>query len=178
MVAGSHFFLYQPFLLRVSGGVFSIPAFLTKSISKKNMKTFISRSLFWGCLAAGLIAVTSSSFAQTTNKIAAEKKVASSANASTKTEHKQTRGPFRGHLAAVDKTGKTITVGKRTFHITSETKLLRAGKPATLDNAVLGEETSGGFKTAENGKLVATKVNLGPKVDTDKSEANGVQKKK
>ena len=97
--------------------------------------------------------------AQTTSdkaaKPAAEKKTAA--------DKKPSAGPFHGKLAAVDKIGKTITVGKRTFLITSETRMNKAGKPATLDDGVVGEEVSGYVKPNDEGKLVATKVNFGPK---------------
>ena len=84
---------------------------------------------------------------------------------------KQTAGPFHGKLAGVDKTAKTITVGKRTFQITSETKISKAGKPATLEAAVVGEEVSGYIKTGDDGKLVATTVHLGPKAETKTSQS-------
>jgi hypothetical protein len=108
--------------------------------------------------------------AQTTNSArnAAEKKQA--------TEKKNVAGPFHSKLVAVDKAGKTITVGKRTFLITSESKLNKAGKPATIDDAVVGEEVSGYVKPNEEGKLVATKVNFGPK--TDAKTSNHEKKKK
>ncbi len=86
---------------------------------------------------------------------AAEKKAAPA--------RRQTAGPFRGKLAAVDKVNKTITVGKRTFQITPETKLFKGATPAALEDAVVGETVSGGFRTAPGGKLNATKVTLGPK---------------
>ena len=76
---------------------------------------------------------------------------------------KQTAGPFRGKLATVDAANKTITVGKRTFQITSDTKIFKGGMPATLEDAVVGETVSGGFKTAPGGKLNATKVTFGAK---------------
>ena len=50
--------------------------------------------------------------------------------------------PFRGKLAAVDKTAKTIKVGKSIYQITSETRLLKGGKPATLGDGVVGEAPS------------------------------------
>src|SRR5438045_8038743 len=100
--------------------------------------------------------------AQNTNKLPVEKKSATT-NDTTSTEKKAKAGPFHGRLVAVDKTAKTITVGKRTFLITSETKLKKAGKPATLDEGVVGEEVSGYVKPNENGKLMATTVNFGPK---------------
>ena len=111
--------------------------------------------------------------AQTTNKVTAEKKTAADTNTVTKIEKTPKAGPFHGRLVAVDKTAKTITVGKRTFHVTSETKIKKAGKPATLDEGVAGEEVSGYVKPKEDGKLVATSVNFGPK---NKSE--GPEKKK
>ncbi len=93
-----------------------------------------------------------------------------------KVEKKPSAGPFHGKLAALDKTAKTITVGKRTFHITSETKINKAGKPATLDEGVVGEEISGYVKPTEDGKLIATKVNFGPKAAP--GGAKGTEKKK
>lgn len=105
---------------------------------------------------------------------AADKKAATEKKAGE--EKKGAAGPFHGKLAAVDKAGKTITVGKRTFSITSESKLFKAGKPATLEEGVVGEEVSGYVKPDANGKLVATKVNFGPKVET-KSDSKAEIKK-
>ena len=118
-----------------------------------------------GMLAAAIAGLPLQARAQSTNK--AEKKE----SAEKKT---QTAGPFHGKLASVDKSAKTITVGKRTFHITSETKILKSGKPAVLEDVVVGEEISGGFKTSADGKLVATKVNIGPKGEekAEKKKAN------
>src|SRR5689334_19607830 len=74
-------------------------------------------------------------------------------------------GPFHAKLVAIDKAARTITVGKRTFLITPETKFNKAGKPAKIDDAVIGEPVSGYVKPNAQGKLVATKVNFGPKAD-------------
>ena len=92
-----------------------------------------------------------------------------------KTEKKNRALPFNGKIGVVDKAAKTISVGKRTFHITSETRINKSGKPATLDDGVIGEDVSGYVKPTEDGKLVATKVNFGPKVDT--TEKDGEKKK-
>jgi hypothetical protein len=100
--------------------------------------------------------------AQTNDKPAVAKKPAAEKKETSKSEKKQSSGPFRGKLAELDKTAKTITVGTRTFQVTSATKIFKAGKPATLEDGVVGEIVSGGFKTAEDGKLVATKVTFGP----------------
>jgi hypothetical protein len=69
----------------------------------------------------------------------------------------------------MDKLAKTITVGKRTFQITSETKIRKNDKPATFDDGVVGEECSGYIKPNEEGKLIATTVNFGPKNSQAKS---------
>ncbi len=124
-------------------------------------------------LAIAIAAAATPGFAQNTNRVASEKKAAVDTNGVTKTEKTPKAGPFHGRLVAVDKTAKTITVGKRTFLISSETKIKKGGKPATLDEGVVGEEVSGYVKPKADGKLVATTVNFGPKNKTD-----GAEKKK
>src|SRR6266542_1390773 len=64
---------------------------------------------------------------------------------------------FRGKIDAVDKTAKTIKVGERTFQVTAETRMMKAGKPATLDDAVVGDEIGGTYKEAD-GKLNAVSL--------------------
>jgi len=98
-----------------------------------------------------------------TDKAAPDQKSATQNSEPEKAEKKPKAGPFHGKLIAVDKVAKTITVGKRTFLITSETKIKKAGKPATLDDGVVGEEVSGYIKPKDDGKLMATSVNFGPK---------------
>ena len=85
------------------------------------------------------------------------------------------RGPFYGKVAAVDKQARTITVGKRTFQITSDTKIKKEGKPATLEDAVVGELVGGYFIKGDDDKLVVKTVNFGPK---PKGEAKGAGQKK
>ncbi len=98
--------------------------------------------------------------AQTTNKPVTEKK---SAPVGADSEKTSKAGPFHGKLVAIDRAAKTITVGKRTFQITSDTKLKTGGKPTTLDAGVVGEVVSGYVKPSPDGKLVATTVNFGQK---------------
>lgn len=78
---------------------------------------------------------------------------------------KHNGGPFHGKISAVDLSAKTITVGKTTYEVTSTTKVFKAGKPATLGDAVIGEEAGGSYKTLE-GKKVALKVTLEAKIET------------
>ncbi len=60
---------------------------------------------------------------------------------------------FSGKLEAVDKVNKTITVGvevKRVVDVTSNTKMTKGGKPATLDDGVVGEDVGVSYvKTGE-----------------------------
>ena len=110
--------------------------------------------------------------AQNTNQPTAKKPTADSSE-TPKKEKKAGAGPFHGKLVAVDKLAKTITVGKRTFQVTSETKIKKTGKPATLSDGVVGEPVSGYVKPAADGKLVATTVNFGPKVSENSAKKSG-----
>jgi hypothetical protein len=100
-----------------------------------------------------------------TNKPAGSKKPAAE-----KTDATSKKGyPFHGKLAAIDKAAKTFTIGKSTYEITSESKIKKADKPATLDDAVVGEEVSGYAKTGEGGKKVAASLTIGPKTTSSKT---------
>lgn len=73
---------------------------------------------------------------------------------------------FRGKLAKVDASAKTITVenkskGDRTIEITSETKITKDGKPATLSDGVVGEPVSGSYIEGSDGKMAAKAVKFG-----------------
>ena len=127
------------------------------------MKKFMIQVSLLAFLSVAVGTLPMQSFAQTTNKPPTEKKATTQNNDSTQTEKPAKAGPFHGKLAAVDKVAKTITVGKRTFEITSETKIKKAGKPATLEDGTVGEMVSGYIKPSADGKLIATTVNFGPK---------------
>ena len=73
--------------------------------------------------------------------------------------------PFHGKLGA--KTDSSITVGARTFEVTSDTKLVKEGKPATLADAVIGEDVGGAYQD-QSGKLVAKTVRFGAKPESAK----------
>lgn len=73
---------------------------------------------------------------------------------------------FAGTLAAMSSTDKTITVDNkkekgRVFLITSETKILKDGKPATLSDGVVGEAVRGSYTTGSDGKMSAKTVVFG-----------------
>ena len=77
--------------------------------------------------------------------------------------------PFNGKVKAVDKATKTITIDREksnNFHVTSHTKIVKAGKPATFDEIAVGEQVGG--RTHENsGKLEAVSLRIGPKPATE-----------
>jgi hypothetical protein len=122
-------------------------------------------------LATAIAGLPLPSLGQTTNKAPAEKKAAPEKKEST--DKKPAAHPIRGKLAAVDKTAMTITIGKSTYHLTSETKILKDNKPAVLGDLVVGEQVTGYAKPAEGGKMALTKLNIGPK-----GEEKGSEKKK
>ena len=114
------------------------------------------------CLLAAAIAGSPlQTLAQNTNKAAAAKPAASDQGGTT--AKKKGAHPFRGKLVAVDQTAKTIQIGTSTYQITSQTKVTKAGKPATLADGVVGEEAAGYAKPSEDGKMIATSVRFGPK---------------
>jgi hypothetical protein len=122
-------------------------------------------------LATAIAGLPLQASAQATNKPAAVKKAAQ--DQSDSTAKKKSGHPFRGKLAAVDKTAKTIKLGESTYQITSQTKITKAGKPATLDDGVVGEEVTGYARPTEDGKMAASSVRFGPK-----PEAASAEKKK
>ena len=71
--------------------------------------------------------------------------------------------PFHGNLKAVDTSAKTLTVGTLTLQITSDTKITKDGKPATLADGVVGEPVSGAYTKTADGKLNAVVVHFGAK---------------
>jgi hypothetical protein len=112
-------------------------------------------------LGAAIAGLPLQALAQTTNKPAAVKQ--SAPDQSDSTAKKKAGHPFRGKLAAVDQTAKTIKVGESTYQITSQTKIMKAGKPATLDDGVIGEDVGGYAKPTDDGKMTATSLRFGPK---------------
>ncbi len=70
---------------------------------------------------------------------------------------------FNGKVSAVDTNAMTLTIGKRTFDITSETKIIKDGQPATLNDIAVGDSLGGAYKKSEDGKLSAVTVHDGKK---------------
>jgi hypothetical protein len=84
--------------------------------------------------------------------------------------------PFHGTLDSMDTNAMTLTVGSRTFAVTSKTKIMKDGAPAILADGVIGQPVSGYYHTNEDeGTLEATSVHFGAhkkkKQNTDDSGA-------
>lgn len=83
----------------------------------------------------------------------------SSPEASEKAATRKGTGPFNGKISAVDTEASTVTVGKRTFKVTPQTKVTNG----SLASAKAGEKTGGAFRTAGDGSLIATTIWFGSK---------------
>jgi hypothetical protein len=116
-----------------------------------------------GLLTLGLASYALQGYSQAGDKAPAKKPVSEN---SEKGEVKKPRTlPFHGTLTGVDKAARTVTVGKRVFQITSESKVCRGPEktPATLDDAIVGERITGSYQQMTDGKLMAKSVYLGGK---------------
>ena len=80
---------------------------------------------------------------------------------------------FRGTVSAIDAKAMTLTVETRTFAITADTKIIKDGKSATLADGVVGELVSGAYKKTDDGKLNATSVHFGAKVEKKETSGTG-----
>ena len=121
-----------------------------------------------GGLFVALMIITPATRAQSSDP-SNPRKAAATTNEVAKAEKKRVAGPFHGRLAAVDKTARTITVGKRTFQITTQTRIRKSNRAATLEEGIVGEPVSGYVKPIDDGKWIASSVNFGPKTDQKKA---------
>lgn len=81
--------------------------------------------------------------------------------------------PFRGTVTALDTNAMTLTVGQRTFEITSETMITKGDKPAILSDGAVGEPVRGAYKKSTGGKLDATTIRFGGAVESVKKKSTG-----
>ena len=122
---------------------------------------------------AGLLAIAVAGMTFTLraeDKPAAEKKDAAAAKPKRDTQ------PFKGKITAADKTAQTITVGKQTYNVTSRTRFMKDGKPATFDDAKVGEEV-GGQARKDGDKLNLVSLRIGPKPEDAGEKKKGESKK-
>src|ERR1700690_96259 len=80
--------------------------------------------------------------------------------------------PFNGKVGAVDVGAKTLTVGTLALQVTSDTRVTKDGKPATLADGVVGEPVSGAYTKTADGKLDATTIHFGARAEKKKQETS------
>ncbi len=77
------------------------------------------------------------------------------------------RLPFRGTIKSTDAAAMTVTLGgqqrDRVFHITSESRLTKAGQPAVFGDIKPGEEVGGQYRRRENGEMEILSLRVGPR---------------
>ncbi|HEX5222671.1 MAG TPA: hypothetical protein VFZ59_24155 [Verrucomicrobiae bacterium] len=86
--------------------------------------------------------------------------------------------PFNGHVAAVDKDTKTVTVGKQVIHVSAETKLTKGNQSVTVADIAVGDAIAGSYTKGDDGKLTAKMMRVGPKPDSAQTEKKSSGKKK
>jgi hypothetical protein len=132
---------------------------------KRQILKIVTLSLF----AAAIVAAPALSRAQDTS---------TNAPAVSTPKHKH-GAPFHGAVSMLDTNAMTLTVGKLTVQVTSETKITKDGKPATLADGIVGEKVSGYYKKDADGKLNATTIHFGDKkkgVSDASSSTNSISK--
>ena len=121
------------------------------------MKKYTAKIALIGLIAAGIAApVLLSAQDASTNAMDT-----TTAPAPAHKQHKAHGAPFRGTVDSMDTNAMTLTVGSRTFNITSKTKITKNGEPAILADAIVGEKVGGYYKTNEQGTLDAVTIHFG-----------------
>ena len=132
------------------------------------MKKYTKITLF-SLIAATVIAVPVMLHAQD-----ASSSTSSSSTSATPTPKHKHGAPFRGTVDGVDTNAMTLTVGSRTFQITSSTKIASNGQPGVLSDATVGEPVSGYYKPDPDNTntLDAVSVHLGKGKGSGKKHKN------
>ena len=134
------------------------------------MKNSFLKFAVCGLLAVAVVGAPLTGFAQEDKKEKAEKKEGG--------EKKKGNPPINGKVAAVDKTAKTVTIGQTVIHITSETRIQKAGQPATIDDITVGEQGMAVIRKTDDGKVEAMRFRIGPRPEGEAKKGEGEGKKK
>src|SRR5690242_15038782 len=86
-----------------------------------------------------------------------------SSEAGTPAAKKHHHLPFHGKVAVVDTAAMTVTVGHMVINVTSDTKITKDGKPATVSDITVGEKISGSYTKDDAGKMTAALIHIGGK---------------
>jgi Domain of unknown function (DUF5666) len=139
---------------------------------KIKMKKTILKVTGGALFVAALIAAPEISRAQDTNMPAVtpapEMPAVAATNSSVKVKKPRTSLVASGKVSTVDTNAMTLTVGKHTFDITSETKINKNGEPAVLSDIAVDDKVGVSYKKADGGKLDATTINDGKKPADEK----------
>ena len=140
------------------------------------MKSLIKTLVITSLAAAVMLGTPTTSSAQEKDKAKEKEKGKGDEKA------KAGGGGFNGKALAVDKVAKTVKLSgpaARVLGIVSTTKISKDGKPATLDDLKEGDDVYGGYKTAADGKLEATTLNIGkPPAKAEKKKEEKKEEKK
>lgn len=102
-------------------------------------------------------------------KASSAKAAASPASTAAMTEKKEAKSRYSGKIASVDASAKTVTIEGKTsrfIYVTGETKLKKTdGTAATWDDLKIGEEVRGAYVKADDGKMHASTLKVGPKAE-------------
>ncbi len=71
--------------------------------------------------------------------------------------------PLRGKVDSVDRQAKTFKINDRTFHVTADTRIMKAGKPGTFADIAVGEEVGGNYREGADKKLNVVSLRVGPR---------------
>lgn len=71
--------------------------------------------------------------------------------------------PFYGNIGTVDRQANTIKVGKRVFQVTSDTRVTKNGREATLKDAAPGDEVAGSYRKGTGNYHPLISLRIGPK---------------
>jgi hypothetical protein len=82
-----------------------------------------------------------------------------------------------GKVSSMDTNAMTLTIGKRTFDITSETRISKGGKPAILSDIAVDDKVGVAYKKAGD-KLNAVTIKDATKPEKSAGETNSVSDQK
>lgn len=75
--------------------------------------------------------------------------------------------PYRGKIASIDHDARTLTLAGKTQHrtliVTPQTRIQRHGQSAALQDAKVGDEVGGQYRSTPDGRLEAVSIRIGPK---------------
>ncbi|HSY74340.1 MAG TPA: hypothetical protein VK810_02630 [Dongiaceae bacterium] len=98
-------------------------------------------------------------------------------NAPAKPKKMRTSLVASGKVLNVDTNAMTLTVGKHTFEITSDTRITKGGQPAILSDIAVDDKVGVSYKKAGD-KLNAMSVSDGKKSEKSGGETNSVSGQK